>query len=62
MNDTHPHYEPREDAPAEEETAALASVYRFIIECHERKKAARAEADATGTEVGSEECSSRDDA
>ena len=52
MGDTRPIYLPREGVTAEEETSALASVYRFVIECHERKKAARAEDSANNSEVG----------
>ena len=53
MGGERPTYVPRDGATPEEETAALASVFRFIIESHHRKKAARAEDDATGTEFGS---------
>ena len=38
-------YSPREDATPEGELAALAAVYRFVLERHERKK-------GTGTERG----------
>jgi hypothetical protein len=34
-------YQAREDATAEGELAALAACYRFILDCHAKKKAAR---------------------
>lgn len=46
-------YTPRSDASTERETAALASVYRFILNCHEKKKAGAAQNtghDAKGSE------------
>jgi hypothetical protein len=33
-------YEPRPDTKPESERATLAVVYRFIIDCHARRKAA----------------------
>jgi hypothetical protein len=45
-------YAPRQGATPEGELAALASVYRFVLERHERKKAARPERAANDTEVG----------
>ena len=33
-------YAPRADATPEEELVALASVYRFVLDCHARKKGA----------------------
>ena len=41
----------REDATPEGELAALADVYRFVLERHEKKKAARADG---GEEEGAE--------
>lgn len=34
-------YSPRPDAAPESEANALASVYRYILDCHAKKKAAR---------------------
>jgi hypothetical protein len=36
-------YQAREDATAEGELAALAACYRFLLNCHERKKAAHSD-------------------
>jgi hypothetical protein len=36
------HYIPRPDATPQRELEALASVYRFILDCHKRKEAALA--------------------
>jgi hypothetical protein len=47
-------YFPRKDATPEGELAALAAVYAFIIQAHERKKAA-APANEKGKEVDTEE-------
>jgi hypothetical protein len=35
-------YRPRTDATLEAELKALVAVYRFILNCHEHKKGARA--------------------
>lgn len=35
-------YTPRADATPETELQALANVYRFILDCHEKNKAAEA--------------------
>jgi hypothetical protein len=42
MNNSRITYTPRPDATPEVELDALAAVYRFILDCHERKKAAPA--------------------
>jgi hypothetical protein len=34
-------YQPREDASAESERMQLTAVYRFILDCHAKKTAAR---------------------
>ena len=44
---THIHYAQRPDATPEAELGALASVYRFVLDCHEKKEAAP----ASGPEV-----------
>jgi hypothetical protein len=54
MDDPRLEYLPREDATPEGELAALAAVYAFIIQAHERKKAA-APANEKGKEVDTEE-------
>lgn len=46
-------YAPRSDASTEQETAALASVYRFILDCHAKKQGGPATSrpeDAKGSE------------
>lgn len=40
-NGLHVTYTPRPDATPEGELNALASVYRFILDCNAKKKAAR---------------------
>jgi hypothetical protein len=47
-------YVPRPDATPEGELAALTAVYAFVIQAHERKKAA-APANEKGKEVDTEE-------
>jgi hypothetical protein len=47
-------YKPLADSTPEAELAALAAVYAFIIQVHERKKAA-APANEKGKEVDTEE-------
>jgi hypothetical protein len=54
MDDPRLEYLPREDATPEGELAALAAVYAFIIQAHERKKAA-APANESRKEVDTEE-------
>jgi hypothetical protein len=54
MDDPRLEYLPREDATPENELAALAAVYAFIIQAHERKKAA-APANEKGKEMDTEE-------
>ncbi|MBA4116429.1 MAG: hypothetical protein H0X71_08360 [Rubrobacter sp.] len=44
-------YYPREDATPEGELSALVAVYKFCLECHDRKKGVRAE---SGGEDGEE--------
>jgi hypothetical protein len=41
MNSPRITYTPRPDATPEGELSALSAVYKFILDCHERKKAAR---------------------
>ncbi len=36
-------YAPRSNASTEHETAALASIYQFVLSCHEKKKAGAAQ-------------------
>jgi hypothetical protein len=43
MSDPRLVYLPREDATLEEQLAALASIYNFVLECAERKKSTREE-------------------
>lgn len=44
-------YSPREDATPEGELAALANIYRFVLECHdERKKSSRDESGGEGAQ------------
>jgi hypothetical protein len=42
MNSPRITYTPRPDATPEGELSALSAVYKFILDCHERKKAAPA--------------------
>jgi hypothetical protein len=45
-------YAPRYDATAEGELAALAAVYRFVLDRHEAKRAAGADGGEEGAEHG----------
>jgi hypothetical protein len=45
-------YTPREDATPEGELAALATVYAFILKCHEQKELATEAGDDNGNETG----------
>ena len=40
MSNTHLTYTPRPDATPESELDALVAVYKFILQCHESRKAA----------------------
>jgi hypothetical protein len=52
--DSHVIYAPRPDATPEGELAALTATYTFVIQAHERKKAA-APIDEDGEEMNQEE-------
>ncbi len=41
MSETRIVYSPRSGATSEAEISALSNVYRFILDCHVKKKAAR---------------------
>ena len=53
LNDPRLVYSPREDATSEGESAVLAVVYRFILDCHERKKGWEAESGREGAQSSS---------
>jgi hypothetical protein len=46
-------YVPREDATAEGELAASAAIYRFVLQHHEKKKAAEV---SEGEEAAERDC------
>jgi hypothetical protein len=48
-------YTPRSDTSPELEAAALAAVYRYILDCHEEKKAVEASGAEDGMEGGDDE-------
>jgi hypothetical protein len=48
-------YTPRSDTSPELETATLAAVYRYILRCHEEKKAVEASGAEDGVEGGDDE-------
>jgi hypothetical protein len=49
MSETRIVYTPRADATPESEVAALASVYRFLLDCHAKKKGGPATTPDNGT-------------
>lgn len=49
-------YSPRSDASTAHETAALASVYAFVLSCHEAKKEAAPESRPDDAERSENAC------
>jgi hypothetical protein len=56
---THIHYAQRPDATPEAELGALASVYRFVLDCHEKKEAAPESRPDDGTKVKEDSANER---
>ena len=50
MSESRLTYFPREDATPEGELCALVAAYRYILQCHERKRAVKASAGEKGGE------------
>jgi len=48
-------YTPRQDTSPELEAATLAAIYRYILRCHEEKKAVEASGGEDGVEGGDAE-------
>jgi hypothetical protein len=48
-------YTPRPDTSPELEAAVLAAAYRYILRCHEEKKAVEADGAEDGAEGGDDE-------